>query len=102
LSRFADVCVGGDGTLNGMQPISARLPTVLAPKTIDKDLGLNYRSEPDEYSREVAPEPPGYRGDALGLDDLEATRQSLLNSGNLTRPFHSVNTDVNKRIRYLE
>src|SRR5271165_6168090 len=55
------VCVGGDGTLNGMQPLATRLPTVLAPKTIDNDLGLNYRSEPDEYSREVVPDPPGYR-----------------------------------------
>jgi 6-phosphofructokinase 1 len=55
------LCVGGDGTLNGMQPLATRLPTVLAPKTIDNDLGLNYRSEPDEFSREVAPAPPGYR-----------------------------------------
>ena len=39
---------------------------------------------------------------ALGQDDMESTRQSLFNSGNLTRPYHSVNTDVNKRIRYLE
>ncbi len=39
---------------------------------------------------------------ALGQDDMEAQRQSLFNSGNLTRPFHSVNTDINKRIRYLE
>src|SRR5579884_971089 len=28
------VCIGGDGTLNGMQPLATRLPTVLAPKTI--------------------------------------------------------------------
>ncbi len=55
------VCIGGDGTLNGMQPLATRLPTVLAPKTIDNDLGLNYRSEPEEYSREVVPDPPGYR-----------------------------------------
>src|ERR1700735_2194428 len=35
LSRLgieALVCIGGDGTLNGMQPLAARLPTVLAPK----------------------------------------------------------------------
>ena len=38
------VCVGGDGTLNGMQALGDSLPTVLAPKTIDNDLGLNYRS----------------------------------------------------------
>src|SRR4051812_22077040 len=45
------ICVGGDGTLNGLQPLAERLPTVLAPKTIDNDLGLNYASEPDEWSR---------------------------------------------------
>src|SRR5262249_1521469 len=39
---------------------------------------------------------------AIGQDDLEAQRQALFDSGNLTRPYHSVNTDVNKRIRYLE
>jgi 6-phosphofructokinase 1 len=45
------ICVGGDGTLNGLQPLSDRLPTVLAPKTIDNDLGLNYPGEPDEWVR---------------------------------------------------
>ena len=45
------ICVGGDGTLNGMQPFAERFPTVLAPKTIDNDLGLNYRNEPDEWAR---------------------------------------------------
>ena len=45
------ICVGGDGTLNGLQPLTERLPTVLAPKTIDNDLGLNYGSEPDEWAR---------------------------------------------------
>lgn len=45
------VCIGGDGTLNGLQPLADRIPVVLAPKTIDNDLGLNYRSEPDEYIR---------------------------------------------------
>jgi len=43
------ICIGGDGTLNGLQPLAERLPTVLAPKTIDNDLGLNYPSEPDEW-----------------------------------------------------
>src|SRR5207244_946727 len=33
------ICVGGDGTINGMQPLSNHLPVVLAPKTIDNDLG---------------------------------------------------------------
>lgn len=45
------ICVGGDGTLNGLQPLAERLPAVLAPKTIDNDLGLNYPSEPNEYVR---------------------------------------------------
>lgn len=43
------ICVGGDGTLNGLQPFCDRIPTVLAPKTIDNDLGLNYPNEPDKY-----------------------------------------------------
>lgn len=55
------ICIGGDGTLNGMQALSEYLPTALAPKTIDNDLGLNYRHEPDEWSRETIAEPPGYR-----------------------------------------
>lgn len=54
------ICVGGDGTLNGLQPLAERLPVVLAPKTIDNDLGLNYRNEPDEWSRVEQPGAPGY------------------------------------------
>lgn len=50
------ICVGGDGTLNGLQPLAERLPTVLAPKTIDNDLGLNYPSEPDEWVRAADPQ----------------------------------------------
>ena len=46
------ICVGGDGTLNGMQPLCDCLPTVLAPKTIDNDLGLNYLGEAEEWLRE--------------------------------------------------
>ncbi len=49
------ICVGGDGTLNGLQPLAERLPVVLAPKTIDNDLGLNYPSEPDEWVRASDP-----------------------------------------------
>src|ERR1700759_2895816 len=45
------ICVGGDGTLNGLQQIAERLSTVLAPKTIDNDLGLNYPEEPNEWVR---------------------------------------------------
>src|ERR1700691_2811797 len=54
------ICIGGDGTLNGLQPLAERLPTVLAPKTIDNDLGLNYPSEPDEWVR--VPDPGGSHG----------------------------------------
>ena len=39
---------------------------------------------------------------AIGEDDVEFIRQSVFDSGNLTRPYHSINTDVNKRIRFLE
>ena len=45
------ICVGGDGTINGMQPLSQFLPCVLAPKTIDNDLGLNYPEEPNDWVR---------------------------------------------------
>jgi 6-phosphofructokinase len=56
------IAIGGDGTLNGLQPLAERLPTVLAPKTIDNDLGLNYASEPDEWARIKDPlAPQGYR-----------------------------------------
>ena len=55
------ICVGGDGTINGMQPLSDYLPTVLAPKTIDNDLGLNYPDEHHEYFREPADTPRGFK-----------------------------------------
>ena len=50
------IAIGGDGTLNALQPLAERLPTVLAPKTIDNDLGLNYPSEPDEWMRVKNPD----------------------------------------------
>lgn len=53
------ICIGGDGTLNGLQPLAERLPVVLAPKTIDNDLGLNYPSEPDEWVRVTDPSTRG-------------------------------------------
>jgi len=46
------ICIGGDGTINGMQPLSEFFPCVLAPKTIDNDLGLNYLDEPNDWIRE--------------------------------------------------
>ena len=45
------VCVGGDGTLNAIQPLSQILPCVLAPKTIDNDLGLNEQGEAKRWTR---------------------------------------------------
>jgi 6-phosphofructokinase 1 len=45
------ICIGGDGTINGMQPISEFFPCVLAPKTIDNDLGLNYLDEANEWNK---------------------------------------------------
>lgn len=70
------ICVGGDGTLNGMQPLSNHLPVVLAPKTIDNDLGLNYSDEASDWYREPdSSHPKGYVSKkrperAFGLDDM--------------------------------
>jgi len=65
------ICVGGDGTLNGMQALCECLPTVLAPKTIDNDLGLNYPSEADEWIRH----PEGSKvPDAFEKDGFQYTR----------------------------
>jgi ATP-dependent phosphofructokinase / diphosphate-dependent phosphofructokinase len=69
------ICVGGDGTLNGMQPLADHLPTVLAPKTIDNDLGLNYLDEHTEWIQEPADSPKGYiykkrPGREFGLDEM--------------------------------
>ena len=55
------ICIGGDGTLNGLQPLCDRLPTVLAPKTIDNDLGLNYPNEVNEWLREPPEGTAGHR-----------------------------------------
>jgi 6-phosphofructokinase 1 len=38
---------------------------------------------------------------ALGAEDLEDVR-SLFHAGRLTRPYHSVNVDINKRIRRID
>jgi len=39
--------------------------------------------------------------DAIGEDDMEHVCHTLFAPGNLAQPYHSINTDVNKRIRYL-
>jgi len=65
------ICIGGDGTINGMQPISERFPCILAPKTIDNDLGLNYLDEPNEWIREETDQVGKYRYKKLpGHPDL--------------------------------
>ncbi len=40
--------------------------------------------------------------DAIGDDDMEHIRRALFAVANLAQPYHSINTDVNKRIRYLQ
>ncbi|MFO0425409.1 MAG: 6-phosphofructokinase [Planctomyces sp.] len=54
------LCIGGDGTINGMQPLAEFIPCALAPKTIDNDLGLNYLDEPNDWVRRPCSENPGY------------------------------------------
>jgi 6-phosphofructokinase 1 len=39
---------------------------------------------------------------AIGYDDAEHMRQTLFDPGNLSQPYHSINTDVHKRIRYID
>jgi len=39
--------------------------------------------------------------DAVGDSDVEHVRRTLFSVGNLVLPYHSINTDVHKRIRYL-
>jgi 6-phosphofructokinase 1 len=38
---------------------------------------------------------------AVGHADVEHLRHAIFDAGSLARPYHSVNTDINKRIRYL-
>src|SRR3954447_24460434 len=69
------ICIGGDGTLNGMQALCDYLPVVLAPKTIDNDLGLNYLDEINEWQRVPDGRPKGYvskkrPGRDFGLDEM--------------------------------
>jgi ATP-dependent phosphofructokinase / diphosphate-dependent phosphofructokinase len=39
---------------------------------------------------------------AVGHADAEAIRHTVFNAESLFRPYHSVNTDINKRIRHLQ
>jgi ATP-dependent phosphofructokinase / diphosphate-dependent phosphofructokinase len=70
------LCIGGDGTINGMQPIAEFVPCALAPKTIDNDLGLNYADEPNDWVRQPCSSNPGYQEirqpgpDSIRLEDI--------------------------------
>jgi 6-phosphofructokinase 1 len=39
---------------------------------------------------------------AIGYDDIQEVRDTLFDSGNLFRQYHSVNTDIEKRLAFLE
>jgi 6-phosphofructokinase 1 len=62
------VCIGGDGSLNGLQPLAERVPCVLAPKTIDNDLGMNFQGETDHWVRDPAADSKGYHYRYTGSD----------------------------------
>ena len=68
------VCIGGDGTISGMQPLTEFFPCVLAPKTIDNDLGLNHIDEPNEWVHDETPDGFTYRHahsrDKVGLGEI--------------------------------
>jgi 6-phosphofructokinase 1 len=40
--------------------------------------------------------------DAIGNEDMEVVRTELFAPGSLTHAYHSINTDVHKRIRYID
>ena len=86
------ICIGGDGTLNGMQALSECLPTVLAPKTIDNDLGLNYLAEPNEFIRhgEVTPGTPPTLPDSFEDSGYWYTRQASRQTFDLDRMVNYV------------
>ena len=64
------MCIGGDGTINGMQPLSDLFPCTLAPKTIDNDLGLNHIDEPNEWVRETGDDDEVEYRHTMSRDDV--------------------------------
>ncbi len=92
------ICIGGDGTLNGMQALAEFFPCVLAPKTIDNDLGLNYLDEPNEWLREE-----GGNGEPCYRRQPSRTTVSLEDMINYATPGYAtavfVATDAIRRIR---
>ena len=83
------IAVGGDGTLNGLQPLVERLPTVLAPKTIDNDLGLNYPSEPDEWAASRKASAPARYARRLRTPSSIWTRSSITRRRDMRRQSSS-------------
>jgi 6-phosphofructokinase 1 len=73
------ICVGGDGTMNAMQPLCESLPVVLAPKTIDNDLGLNYRGEPDDWDLDEGEAPARRRYRHTGVTHPVLDLEQLVN-----------------------
>jgi hypothetical protein len=67
--------------------------------TLIKEFGKSYFWPQSEELPTTSPIGSPCRN-ALGHDDVQAMRATFA-PGNLTEPHHSVNTDVNKRIRYL-
>lgn len=66
------ICIGGDGTINGMQPLAEFTQCVLAPKTIDNDLGLNYLNECNEWVRdEDGKEASQHRSKNINRDQID-------------------------------
>jgi len=84
------ICIGGDGTLNGMQALCDSIPTVLAPKTIDNDLGLNYRNESDEWVRLDSSPPPPTTGTVKQMGDLWYKRMESRTRFNLEQMVNYV------------
>lgn len=65
------ICIGGDGTINGMQPLAEFTQCVLAPKTIDNDLGLNYLNESNEWVHEAGEGRVPKRSQTLSRDHID-------------------------------
>lgn len=79
------ICIGGDGTINGMQPLTEFIPCVLAPKTIDNDLGLNYLDEPNEWRRRAADNKAGFEE----YQDASARHLDLVDIINYATPGYA-------------
>jgi hypothetical protein len=71
---------------------------IIHPRKMDASLYDPILMKPSRLGREYL---EAIFPNAIGADDLENTRRTLFAPGNLSQPYHSVNTDVHKRICYL-